>query len=50
LVEESRKEVVSCLVQQQREGFVCSTSAVRPAADWWDAHVEAHKEPETINR
>jgi hypothetical protein len=22
---------------------------VRPAADWWDAYVEAHKEPKTIN-
>jgi hypothetical protein len=22
---------------------------VRPAIDWWDAYVEAHKEPETIN-
>jgi hypothetical protein len=20
-----------------------------PAADWWDAYVEAHKEPESIN-
>jgi hypothetical protein len=22
---------------------------VRPAADWWDAYVEAHEESETIN-
>jgi hypothetical protein len=21
-----------------------------PAADWWDAYVEAHEEPESINR
>jgi hypothetical protein len=40
-------QVVQCnnrekvlLVTHQRSG---------PAADWWDAYVEAHEEPESIN-
>jgi hypothetical protein len=26
-----------------------SHQLVRPAADWWDAYIEAHEEPESIN-
>jgi hypothetical protein len=36
-------------VQQQREFFFAAHQLVGPAADWWDAYVGAHEEPETIN-
>jgi hypothetical protein len=36
-------------MQQPREGFVCFAQLEGPAADWWDAYVEAHEEPESIN-
>jgi hypothetical protein len=36
-------------MQQSREGAASFSSTNRPAADWWDAYVEAHEEPNTIN-
>jgi hypothetical protein len=29
--------------------LLASHQLIRPAADWWEAHVEAHEEPNTIN-
>jgi hypothetical protein len=29
--------------------LVASQQLSGPAADWWDAYVEAHEEPESIN-
>jgi hypothetical protein len=42
LVENHQEEVTSYPMQQPREGFICFT-------DWWDAYVEAHEEPKSIN-
>jgi hypothetical protein len=36
-------------MQQPREGSVCFAPAKGPAADWWDAYVKTHEEPESIN-
>jgi hypothetical protein len=36
-------------MQQSREGVAASHQLIVPAADWWDAYVEAHEEPDTIN-
>jgi hypothetical protein len=36
-------------MQQSREGVASFASTDGPAADWWDAYVEAHDEPDTIN-
>jgi hypothetical protein len=36
-------------MQQSREGVASFTSTIGPVADWWDAYVEAHEEPNTIN-
>jgi hypothetical protein len=29
--------------------LLASHQLTRPIADWWDAYVEAHEEPDTIN-
>jgi hypothetical protein len=29
--------------------LLASHQLIGPAADWWDAYVEAHEEPDTIN-
>jgi hypothetical protein len=29
--------------------LLASNQLTGPAADWWDAYIEAHEEPETIN-
>jgi hypothetical protein len=29
--------------------LLASHQLTRPAVDWWDAYVEAHEEPDTIN-
>jgi hypothetical protein len=29
--------------------LLASHQLIGPAADWWDAYVEAHEEPESIN-
>jgi hypothetical protein len=44
---EKKLQVVQCT---NRERVLFTThQLVGPAADWWDAYVEAHEEPETIN-
>jgi hypothetical protein len=44
---EKKLQVVQCT---NRERVLFTThQLVRPAADWWDAYVEAHEDPETIN-
>jgi hypothetical protein len=45
---EKKLQVVQC-TNWERVLFVAH-QLVRPAADWWDAFVETHEEPETINR
>jgi hypothetical protein len=44
---EKKLKVVQC-TKRERVLFVAH-QLVRPAVDWWDAFVEAHEEPETIN-
>jgi hypothetical protein len=44
---EKKLQVVQCN-NRQKVLFVAH-QLVRPAADWWDAYIEAHEEPETIN-
>jgi hypothetical protein len=40
-------QVVQCT---NRERFLFAThQLVGPTADWWEAYIEAHEEPETIN-
>jgi hypothetical protein len=36
-------------MQQSREGAASFAPTCGPAADWWDAYVEAHEKPDTIN-
>jgi hypothetical protein len=36
-------------MQQPRKGYVCFTLVGGSFADWWDAYVEAHEEPESID-
>jgi hypothetical protein len=36
-------------MQQSREGADSFAPTCRPKADWWDAYVEAHEKPDTIN-
>jgi hypothetical protein len=36
-------------MQQPREGSICLHQLEGPATDWWDAYVEAHEEPKSIN-
>jgi hypothetical protein len=44
---EKKLQVLQCT---NRERVLFTThQLVGPAEDWWDAHVEAHEEPETIN-
>jgi hypothetical protein len=44
---EKKLQVVQC---NKRENVLfASHQLVGPAADWWDAYVEAHEEPESIN-
>jgi hypothetical protein len=44
---EKKLQVVQC-TNRERVLFTAH-QLVGPAADWWDAYVEAHEEPETIN-
>jgi hypothetical protein len=44
---EKKLQVVEC-TNQERVLFLAH-QLVGPAADWWDAYIEAHEEPETIN-
>jgi hypothetical protein len=44
---EKKLQVVQCT---NRVGVLFAAhQLVGPTADWWDAYVEAHKVPETIN-
>jgi hypothetical protein len=44
---EKKLQVVQC---NNRDKVLFAThQLVGPAANWWDAYVEAHEEPETIN-
>jgi hypothetical protein len=44
---EKKLQVVRC---NNRENVLLdSHQLTRPTTDWWDAYVEAHKEPDTIN-
>jgi hypothetical protein len=39
--------VVQC--NNREKVLLASHQLSGPAADWWDAYVEAHEEPESIN-
>jgi hypothetical protein len=41
-------QVVQC--NNQEKVLLASYQLTGPIADWWDAYVEAHEEPDTINR
>jgi hypothetical protein len=44
---EKKLQVVQC---NNREGVLFAAyQLVGPVADWWDAYVETHEEPETVN-
>jgi hypothetical protein len=44
---EKKLQVVQC---NNRENVLfASHQLVGPTTDWWNAYVEAHEEPETIN-
>jgi hypothetical protein len=44
---EKKQQVVQC---NNRENILFAAhQLVGPAVDWWEAYVEAHEEPETIN-
>jgi hypothetical protein len=40
-------EMVQC--KNQGKVLLASHQLTGPATDWWDAYVEAHEEPNTIN-
>jgi hypothetical protein len=40
--------VVQC--NNREKVLLASNQLSVPAADWWDADVEAHEQPESINR
>jgi hypothetical protein len=44
---EKKLQVVQC--NNREKVLFTAHQLIGPAADWWDAHVEAHEEPETIN-
>jgi hypothetical protein len=44
---EKKLQVVQC--NNREKVLFASHQLVGPAADWWDAYVEAHEEPESIN-
>jgi hypothetical protein len=44
---ERKLQVVQC--NNREKVLVASHQLTGPAADWWDAYVEAHEEPDTIN-
>jgi hypothetical protein len=44
---EKKLQVVEC-TNRERVLFLAH-QLVGPATDWWDAYIEAHEEPETIN-
>jgi hypothetical protein len=44
---EKKLQVVQC--NNHEKVLLASHQLPDPAADWWDAYVEAHEEPESIN-
>jgi hypothetical protein len=44
---EKKLQVVQC--NNREKVLFVAHQLVGPAANWWDAYVEAHKKPETIN-
>jgi hypothetical protein len=44
---EKKLQVVQC--NNREKVLFALHQFVRLAVDWWDAYVEAHEEPETIN-
>jgi hypothetical protein len=44
---EKKLQVVQC--KNHENVLLASHQLFGPAADWWDAYVEAHKEPKSIN-
>jgi hypothetical protein len=44
---EKKLQVVQC--NNREKVLLASHQLAGPAADWWDAYVEAHEEPDTIN-
>jgi hypothetical protein len=44
---EKKLQVVQC--NNYEKVLLASHQLFGPAADWWDAYVEAHEEPERIN-
>jgi hypothetical protein len=44
---EKKLQVVQC--NNHEKVLLASHKLTRPATDWWDAYVEAHEEPDTIN-
>jgi hypothetical protein len=44
---EKKLQVVQC--NHKEKVLLASHQLLGPAADWWDAYVEAHEEPESIS-
>jgi hypothetical protein len=44
---EKKLQVVQC--NNHQKVLLASHQLSGPAADWWDAYVKAHEEPESIN-
>jgi hypothetical protein len=44
---EKKLQVVQC--NNREKVLLASHQLFGPAADWWDAYMEAHEEPESIN-
>jgi hypothetical protein len=44
---ERKLQVVQC--NNREKVLLASHQLIGPAIDWWDAYVEAHEEPDTIN-
>jgi hypothetical protein len=44
---EKKLQVVQC--NNREKMLLASLQLSGPTADWWDAYVEAHEEPESIN-
>jgi hypothetical protein len=46
---EKKLQVVQFTNRERERVLFATHQQVGPAADWWDAYVEAHEEPKTIN-
>jgi hypothetical protein len=44
---EKKLQIVQC--NSREKVLLASHHLVGPAVDWWDAYVEAHEEPDSIN-